>query len=81
MRVLLTGGGGFLGAAIIKRLLGRNIEVRVLDANDSRDLGYRVVGSAMRKVEWHLVPARIVWTRFCNSGGLSYGISLAGFEG
>ena len=27
------------------------------------------------------VPARIVWTRFCNSGGLSYGISLAGFEG
>ena len=54
MRVLLTGGGGFLGAAIIKRLLGRNIEVRVLDANDSRDLGYRVVGSAMRKVEWHI---------------------------
>ena len=27
------------------------------------------------------VPARIFWTRFCNSGGLSYGISLTGFEG
>lgn len=27
------------------------------------------------------VPARIVWTRFCNSGCLSDGISLASFEG
>jgi hypothetical protein len=27
------------------------------------------------------VPARIIWTRFCNSGGLSHGISLTGFEG
>ncbi len=27
------------------------------------------------------VPARISWTRFCNSGRLSYGISLAGFKG
>ncbi len=28
-----------------------------------------------------VVPARISWTRFCNSGRLSYGISLAGFKG
>ena len=28
-----------------------------------------------------IVPARIVWTRFCNSGCLSDGISLASFEG
>ena len=27
------------------------------------------------------VPARIVWTRFCNSGRLSHGMSLTGFEG
>ena len=27
------------------------------------------------------VPARIVWTRFCNSGCLSHGIGLTGFEG
>jgi hypothetical protein len=27
------------------------------------------------------VPARIVWTRFCNSGRLFHGISLTGFEG
>ncbi|MFT3847578.1 MAG: hypothetical protein QM739_02560 [Propionivibrio sp.] len=28
-----------------------------------------------------VVPARIVWTRFCKSGGLSHGIGLTGFEG
>ena len=28
-----------------------------------------------------IVPARIVWTRFCNSGRLSDGIRLTGFEG
>ena len=28
-----------------------------------------------------LVPARIVWTRFCNSGGLWNGISLTSFKG
>jgi len=27
------------------------------------------------------VPAPIIWTRFCNSGRLSHGISLTGFEG
>jgi len=27
------------------------------------------------------VPAPIVWTRFCNSGCLSHGISLADFKG
>ena len=27
------------------------------------------------------VPARIVWTRFCNSGGLWNGISLTSFKG
>ncbi len=54
MRVLLTGGGGFLGAAIIKRFLGQDIEVRVFDTNENRDLGYRVVGNAIRKVEWCL---------------------------
>lgn len=27
------------------------------------------------------VPARIIWTRFCNSGYLLQGISLTGFEG
>jgi hypothetical protein len=25
------------------------------------------------------VPARIIWTRFCNSGRLAHGISLTGF--
>ena len=28
-----------------------------------------------------LVPARIVWTRFCSSGGLFEGGCLSGFQG
>jgi hypothetical protein len=45
----------------------------------------------MLKFEWDVakaqsnlakhVPAPIIWTRFCNSGRLSHGISLTGFEG
>src|ERR1700733_11658846 len=31
MRILLTGGAGFIGASIIQRLLNRGEEVRVLD--------------------------------------------------
>ena len=27
------------------------------------------------------VPARFVWTQFCNSGRLSHGIGLTGFVG
>jgi hypothetical protein len=35
-----------------------------------------------RKISGFLaVPARIIWTRFCNSSRLSQSIGLAGFEG
>ncbi|CVI64014.1 NAD(P)-dependent oxidoreductase (plasmid) [Agrobacterium leguminum] len=52
MKVLLTGGGGFLGAWIIKRLLNKGISVRVFDASDSRRFLDAIVGSDGKRVEW-----------------------------
>ncbi len=34
MRALVTGGGGFLGSAIVRRLLGRGVEVVILGRGD-----------------------------------------------
>ena len=48
---------------------------------DSANQG--AVGFAMKPGMRHEdagVPARIDWTRFCASGGLSQGMSLTGFE-
>jgi AcrR family transcriptional regulator len=36
---------------------------------------------AERYLEMYRVPARIVWTRFCSSGGLFEGGCLSGFQG
>ncbi|MEM9227620.1 MAG: NAD-dependent epimerase/dehydratase family protein [Verrucomicrobiota bacterium] len=38
MRILVTGGGGFLGRAIVKRLLARGDEVRILGRSAQDDL-------------------------------------------
>jgi hypothetical protein len=46
--------------------------------------GYRVVfldGPYWRPRGLSRVPARIVWTRVCNSGGLFHGGCLTGFMG
>ena len=40
-----------------------------------------LVENAFLRLKGWRVPARIVWTRFCNSGRLLHGISLTGFEG
>jgi hypothetical protein len=39
------------------------------------------VGQLTSLLKFFDVPAPIIWTRFCNSGRLSHGISLTGFEG
>jgi dTDP-glucose 4,6-dehydratase/UDP-glucose 4-epimerase len=46
-RILVTGGSGFIGAAIVKRLVLNNYEVRVLDDNSrgSLDRLSKVIGS------------------------------------
>lgn len=64
-----------------------HIEILVEDSSGAKLLECllpQILGRTGESHTWRVhpyVPARIVWTRFCNSGGLSYGISLAGFEG
>lgn len=54
MRVLLSGGSGFIGAWIIRRLLARGVAVRVLDARDDRRLLREIAGPASDAVEWRV---------------------------
>ena len=52
MTVLVTGGGGFLAAWIIRRLLARGRAVRVFDQAENRRLLHLIVGPAADQVEW-----------------------------
>lgn len=52
MRVLVTGGGGFLGAWMVKRLLARGAEVRVLDVTPERRTVREIAGPAADRLEW-----------------------------
>ena len=52
MTVLITGGGGFLGAWIIKRLHARGIEVRVLDHNNDRSTTREIIGGEADRLDW-----------------------------
>ena len=53
MRVLITGGGGFLGAWVAKRLLAADFPIRIMDTHLSRDRIQRLVGNQLtQSVEW-----------------------------
>ena len=40
-KILVTGGAGFMGSSLVKKLLDKNLEVRVLD-NYQRGNGFRL---------------------------------------
>jgi nucleoside-diphosphate-sugar epimerase len=52
VKVLITGGGGFIGAWIARRLLEGGHAVRVFDRGERRELLQRVAGAASSAVEW-----------------------------
>jgi nucleoside-diphosphate-sugar epimerase len=52
MRVLVTGGGGFIAAWIMKRLFARGAELRVFDVKDDRRIAREVLGAAADSLEW-----------------------------
>lgn len=55
MRVLITGGGGFLGAWLIRRLSTHGREVRVLDTTDDRATVRDIAGAAAAAAaQWHV---------------------------
>ena len=54
MRVLLTGGGGFLGAWVARRLTRGNLAVRVFERHDDRDLVRAIAGEAADDLDWRV---------------------------
>lgn len=54
MRVLITGGGGFLGAWITRRLRHGGHEVRILDRSDNRTVVCNIAGVEPRGLDWRV---------------------------
>ena len=53
MRILITGGGGFLGAWIIRRLAARGRDVRVLDTIENRATVIAIAGrDVAERAQW-----------------------------
>jgi nucleoside-diphosphate-sugar epimerase len=52
MKVLITGGGGFLGAWIVRTLTARGIAVRVMELRDDRRIARAVLGERAETLDW-----------------------------
>ncbi|MFC5522140.1 NAD-dependent epimerase/dehydratase family protein [Polaromonas jejuensis] len=57
-RVLVTGGSGFLGAWIVRRLSARGIEVCVLDIHANRQTVAAIAGDVAHGLDWHVGDIR-----------------------
>jgi len=54
MRILLTGGGGFLGAWVVRRLTQAGDEVRVLEVHGNRSLVRSIAGEIADRLDWRV---------------------------
>jgi nucleoside-diphosphate-sugar epimerase len=52
MKVMITGGSGFIGAWIMRRLLARGVSVCVLDTRCNDALARTVIGPSADAIEW-----------------------------
>jgi nucleoside-diphosphate-sugar epimerase len=78
MKVLLTGGAGFLGAWVIRALLEAGHEVRVFDTHDDRGLVRRIVGPAADRIEWRVGDITRGEDVFDAASGCDTAVHLAG---
>jgi nucleoside-diphosphate-sugar epimerase len=51
-RILITGGGGFLGAWVVRQLVGEQHDIRIFDRADETPIVRAVAGPAADRVEW-----------------------------
>ena len=52
MKVMITGGSGFIGAWIMQRLLARGVSVTVLDTRCDPSLASEIIGQAAESINW-----------------------------
>ncbi|WP_425405094.1 NAD-dependent epimerase/dehydratase family protein [Hwanghaeella sp.] len=58
MKVLVTGGAGFLGAWVIDRFQKSGAEVRVLDMKDDRTVARKIMGTEAEDLDWRVADIR-----------------------
>lgn len=52
MKVLVTGGGGFIGAWVVRRLIALGVTPRVMELGDDKSLLGQVLGADPSAIEW-----------------------------
>lgn len=77
MTVLITGGGGFLGAWIIRRLAARGIELRVFDRRDDRGIVRAIAGAAADRLDWRTGDVASLADVSAAARGCDFAIHLA----
>jgi len=54
MTILITGGGGFLGAWVTRRLRRHGLPVRIFDVHENRSLAQQIVGPEVNDLDWRV---------------------------
>lgn len=78
MTVLITGGGGFLGGWVIRRLFAQGIDLRVFDRASDPRLVREIAGSDADHIDWRTGDVSNLVDVMEAAEGCSFIIHLAG---